>query len=123
MRKRDGGAGTVPRKVVALLVAVAMLAGAASIGALGGVADGAGGGTCHAPLLEGLTYKLARVLAERAGCGIRLKGNPLTRARVQVIVRQSPAAGAVTSTVPVWLDRACRKGVSNVPEIHEPEIT
>ncbi len=106
---------------VGRLVAV-MLACAALVGALSSAAAGSGGG-CHAPLLEGLTFKLARAIAARAGCEIRVKGNPLAMARIQTVARQSPAAGGVASAVTVWLNRVCRKGGHQGPEIHEPKIT
>ncbi len=105
-----------------MLVAAAVLACGASVGALSSDAAASGAG-CHAPLLEGLTFKLARVIVERAGCKLRVKGNPVTRARIQTVARQSPAAGAVASTVTVWLDRACPKGAPRTPEIHEPHVT
>ena len=105
---------------MSLLVVTAVLASAVSVGV--GSSAAAGGG-CHAPLLEGLTFKLARTIAERAGCRIRVKGSPVTRAQVQTVARQSPAAGGVTSTMTVWLNPACRKGGGKVaPEIHEPHI-
>jgi hypothetical protein len=121
MGERNSGSGTVPLTIVATLVAAAVVVCTASVGALSTEANP--GSTCHVPLLEGLTFKLARVFAGRAGCGIRVKGNPVTLARIQTVARQSPAAGAVTSTVTVWLNRACRKGGGDVPEIHEPDIT
>jgi len=105
-----------------VLVAAMALACGASAGALGGDAAAAGGG-CHAPLLEGLTLKLTRVIVAQAGCKLRIRGNPVTRARIQTVGRQSPAAGGVTSTVTVWLDRACPKGAPRTPEIHEPHVT
>jgi hypothetical protein len=120
MGERNGGSGTVPLTIVAVLVAAAVLMCAASVGALSSEANA--GSTCHAPLLEGLTFKLARVFAGRAGCTIRAKGNPVTLARIQTVARQSPAAGSVTSTVTVWLNRACRKGGGEEPEVHEPDI-
>lgn len=122
MRKRDEGSGTVPPMIKPLLVASAVLVCAASVGALSSEAASSGG-TCHAPLLEGLTFKLARVIAGRAGCNIRVKGNPVAMARIQTVARQSPTAGGVASTVTVWLNRVCRKGGGDEPEIHEPEIT
>jgi hypothetical protein len=121
MGERKGVHRTVPLMIVALLVA-AVLVGAASVGPLSSAAANSGG-TCHAPLLEGLTFKLARVIAGRAGCKIRVKGTPLVLARVQTVARQSPAAGGVTSTVTVWLNRACRRGGDVGPEIHEPAVT
>lgn len=105
--------------LVALIVAA--LACGASTGTPGSAAASSGR-ACHAPLLEGLTFKLARAIAGRAGCRIRVTGNPLALARIQTVARQSPAAGGVTSTVTVWLDRACRKGGSAVPEIREPAL-
>ncbi len=122
MGERDRGSGTVPLMIVALLVAAAVLVCAASVRAPSSEAANPGG-TCHAPLLEGLTFKLARVIAGRAGCKIRVKGNPLALARIQTVARQSPAAGGVASTVTVWLNRVCRKGGDAGPEIHEPDIT
>ena len=122
MREREKRAGGARLRVAAVLGAAAMLASAASIGALSGEAAASGAG-CHAPLLEGLTYKLARVIVERAGCKIRVKGNGVTKARVQTVTRQTPAAGAVASSVTVWLDRACPKGETHTPEIHEPHVT
>jgi hypothetical protein len=108
--------------VIALVIAVAVLAGGVSVGALGSAAASPSG-PCYAPLLEGLTFKLARVLAARAGCKLRVKGNPLVLGRVQTIARQSPAAGGVDATVTVWLNRACHKGALESPEIHEPDVT
>ncbi len=93
--------------IVALLLA-AVLVCAASAGTLGSAAANSGR-SCHAPLLEGLTFRLARTIAGRAGCKIRAEGNPLIDASIQTVARQSPAAGAVTPTVTVWLNRACRK--------------
>ncbi len=122
MREREGRPATFPLAIVALLVAIAVLVCSAPGGALNSAA-GSPGATCHAPLLEGLTFKLARVIVERAGCKVRVRGNPVTRARIQTIARQSPAAGAVASTVTVWLDRACPKGVPQTPEINEPHVT
>ena len=112
---------TVPLMIVGLLVA-AVLVCAAPLGATGSAAANAGA-TCHAPLLEGLTFKLARAIAGRAGCKLRVKGNPLTRANVQTVARQTPAAGGVASTVTVWLNRVCRRGGARGPEIHEPAVT
>ena len=105
---------------MSLLAVAAVVASGVWVGA--GNSAAAGGG-CHAPLLEGLTFKLARAIAERAGCGIRVKGSPVTRAQTQTVARQSPAAGGVTSSVIVWLNPVCRKGGGKVaPEIHEPHI-
>jgi hypothetical protein len=122
MGEREGGFGRLPRALVALLVALTMLACAVSVGALSSQAANPGG-ACHAPFLEGLTFRLARVLTGRAGCRIRVKGNPLTMAGIQTVARQSPAAGAVAFTVTVWLDRACQRGGGGGPELHEPEVT
>ncbi len=122
MRERERASGTFPRTVLAAVIAVAVLVGGASVGALGSAAASPGG-PCYAPLLEGLTFKLARVLAARAGCKLRVKGNPLVLARVQTVARQSPAAGGVGSTVTVWLNRACQKGGGESPEIPEPDVT
>jgi hypothetical protein len=107
--------------IVALFVAAVVVC-TASAGALSSAAAGSGG-SCHAPLLEGLTLKLARAIAGRAGCTLRVRGNPLTMARIQTVARQSPAAGGVSSAVTVWLNRVCRKGGGLGPEIHEPKIT
>jgi len=122
MGERDTAAGRARPAGVAVLVAAAVLACGASVGALGGDAAAAGS-VCHAPLLEGLTLKLTRAIVERAGCKLRIRGNPVTRARIQTVARQSPAAGGVASTVTVWLDRACPKGVPRIPEIHEPHVS
>ena len=51
----------------------------------------------------------------------RVKGNPLAMAHIQTVARQSPAAGGVSSTVTVWLNRVCRKGGAVGPETHEPK--
>ncbi len=122
MRARKRTPATARPRLAAVLVAAAALACAGSVGVLGDAAADPGGG-CHAPLLEGLTFKLARAIAGRAGCRIRVKGNPVAVARIQTVAHQSPAAGGVTSTVTVWLNRACRKGGTPVPEIHEPAVT
>ena len=122
MRGREKTRGRARLTVAAVVGAAAMSASAASIGALSGEAA-ASGASCHAPLLEGLTYKLARVIVERAGCKIRVKGSGVTKARIQTVTRQAPAAGAVASSVTVWLDRACPKGELHTPEIHEPHVT
>jgi hypothetical protein len=121
MGEREGVHRTVPLMIVALLVA-AVLVCAASVGALSSAAANSGG-PCHAPLLEGLTFKLARVIAGRAGCKLRVKGTPLALARIQTVARQAPAAGGVASTVTVWLNRLCQRGGSYGPEIHEPAVT
>jgi hypothetical protein len=110
------------RPTMVRLLVVAVLACVASVGVLSSAAAGSGGG-CHAPLLEGLTFKLARAIAGHAGCKIRIKGNPLAMARIQTVARQSPAAGGVAPAVTVWLNRVCRKGGDQGPEIHEPKIT
>ena len=121
MREHERTPVAARPRLAAIVVAAAVLACAGSVGALGNAAADAGG-RCHAPLLEGLTFKLARAIAGRAGCRIRVKGNLLALARVQTVSRQSPAAGGITSTVTVWLNRACRKGGTPVPEIHEPAV-
>ncbi len=121
MPDRERGHGPV-RPIIGALFVAAVLMCAASAGALSSAAAGSGGG-CHAPLLEGLTFKLARTIAGRAGCKLRVKGNPLAMARIQTVARQSPAAGGVSSTVTVWLNRVCQKGGEAAPEIKEPKIT
>jgi hypothetical protein len=105
-----------------LFVAVAALAGASSVGALESEAANSGS-SCHAPLLEGLTFKLARAIVGRARCKIRVKGNPVVSPRIQTVARQSPAAGRVASTVTVWLNRVCRRDAIPEPQIHEPDVT
>ncbi len=122
MRERRRTPSTARPGLAAIVVAAAVMACAGSVGALGNAAADSGGG-CHAPLLEGLTFKLARAIAGRAGCRIRAKGNPLVNASIQTVARQSPAAGGVTSIVTVWLNRVCSRRAPTAPEIHEPKIT
>lgn len=65
---------------------------------------------CHAPALTGLSLAKARTRAAQGGCSVRVAGGATAQAVFeprQLVRRQSPAAGAHTRTIEVWLAALC----------------
>jgi hypothetical protein len=78
---------------------------------------------CRVPRLVGLTFKKAKLRAERAGCQLQQAGPAVKRPIVQTIARQSPAAGRRAASLTVWLNPLCFGAALYGPTIKEPRAT
>ena len=64
--------------------------------------------TCRVPRLVGTRVSVARERAAHAGCVLHLAGRAVQEASIQTVQRQSPRAGAHSTTVTLWVNPLCR---------------
>ncbi len=114
----------LPRRSIVPLAAAAIASGAVP----GATAAHAGSGGCIAPDVVGVSLSMARGALSVSGCAVQLHQLPAHGEYVtpesadgrQIVARQSPAKGARTAGVTVWLKPLCRQPEQPGPERRGP---
>jgi hypothetical protein len=78
---------------------------------------------CRVPRLTGLVVFAARERAAKAGCRLRLEGEPVERAAIQTIGEQSPRPGMRSQTITAWVNSLCSGSAAWGPLRGEPFLT
>jgi hypothetical protein len=110
--------------VAAPTLALAVAAGSTSN------ADGQTSGRCIAPRLVGVSFAMARRALEMSGCRVVTEELPASGSLVapeppdgrQIVARQSPAPGARSGSVTVWLKPLCAQSAEPGPNISGPSV-